>query len=123
MTTIDAIRARLDAITPGKWTCLNRSADGIDDDFLGFDVEGPPEAMRGQFAHRADATFIAHAPDDMRTLLDALAAAEARVAALEDGLRRLQTARKDVHNVNTTDLLVLLAEVCEELLGDETDEP
>jgi len=86
-------RALLDGITPGEWTLYARDIDHEKtfDDFLGFDIDGPPEAARGQFASRADAAFIAAAPDLVRDLL-------ARVAQLELERDDLHTLASNVCN-------------------------
>lgn len=63
--------------TPGPWTVVVRDvayASGAGslertDYHLGFDIEGPPQAQRGQFANGADARLAASAPE----LADALA--------------------------------------------------
>jgi hypothetical protein len=90
------IRRRSIGATPGPWTRFGRSSsnpDG-DDEFLGHEIEGPPEASRGQFARVADAEFIAHARSDVPRLLaevDRLRAENtaqaARIAAVRE-LRR-----------------------------------
>ena len=55
----------MSAHTKGPWQVFCRSSDGEPkrDDFLGYDIEGPPQAQRGQFARRADAYMAAAAPD------------------------------------------------------------
>jgi len=78
---LEAIRARADAATPGPWSTRTNSLNGIEDEFLGLDIEGPPDAVRGQFARRADAEFIAAARADIPALL-------AHIAALQDELDR-----------------------------------
>ncbi len=82
-----AIRVRLDAATPGPWTRLGRNSCKPDEDdwFLGHEIEGPPDASRGQFERVADAELVANAPTDLAYLL-------ARVEELE---RQLATAREE----------------------------
>lgn len=67
-----AIEARLAAATPGLWTRFGREIGNENGDswYLGHDIEGPPEAERGQFERVADAELIANAPADLRRLLD-----------------------------------------------------
>lgn len=74
---LGAIRDRVTAATPGPWTALHRhvglTADDDETAGLGLEIEGPPEAWnRGQFARGADATFIAHARQDVPALLAAI---------------------------------------------------
>lgn len=57
--------------TPGPWTAKCRSCDGIDDPLLGWEILGPPDALRGQFALGDDARLIAAAPE-MLTVLEKL---------------------------------------------------
>lgn len=51
--------------TPAPWVAKARAVDstGQDDYFLGWDITGPPEAQRGQFARAADARLAAAAPE------------------------------------------------------------
>lgn len=87
-----AIKARCEAATPGPWAAIVRDVEGTladEDGFLGFDVAGPPEAMRGQFACGTDAVFMAAARQDVPDLLTALEEQEARNQELS---RRLALA-------------------------------
>lgn len=55
--------------TPGPWKAVCRSIDNQENDyFLGWDIEGPPEAQRGQFERGADARLIAAAPQMLSAL-------------------------------------------------------
>ena len=73
-----AMRAILEAATPRPWAAVSRSLDEQDDDyFLGWEIDGPPDAYRGQFERKADAQFIAHARADMPALLAVVEAAVA----------------------------------------------
>lgn len=91
-TELDAIRARADAATPGPWSARNRSSDGIEDAFLGFEIDGPPDATRGQFARRADAEFMAHARTDIPALLEHIEAQTREIAALKELRKRVDEA-------------------------------
>jgi hypothetical protein len=82
---LNAIEALLDTITPGEWRAYNRNCDGIEDDFLGWDVEGIPSAMRGAFAKGADAQFVARAPTNIRRLLAEVERLRAALAAMKEG--------------------------------------
>lgn len=73
MTTLKEIRDRLNAATPGPWEA---TANGR--------VLGPPRPQHANERDIADtalqggdAEFIAHAPEDMSCLLDALEAVQA----------------------------------------------
>lgn len=83
---VEAIRARLDAATPGPWSRFGREIGNEDGDswYLGHDIEGPPEAERGQFERVADAELIANAPTDLRRLLDENARLNAAYVTLSD---------------------------------------
>jgi hypothetical protein len=61
------------------------------DDFLGWEVHGPPRAYRGKFARGADARFVAAARTDIPALLTALAAVTAERDALRAALEGLVT--------------------------------
>lgn len=68
---LDAIRARLDAITPGEW---RSQYDKVwNDRFLRVIVEdnpyGFPAIITASIPSVADAEFIAHAPSDIRALV------------------------------------------------------
>ncbi len=67
------IKALLAAITPELWVAVARHSgnDGTQDEMsgLGWDIEGPPEPMRGQFSRCADAQFAAHSPEYVALLL------------------------------------------------------
>ena len=66
---LDEIRARLNAATPAPWV----ARDGI-----GFPyVDSPANA---QPATKADADLIAHAPDDLRWLIEVLGIYKATLA-------------------------------------------
>lgn len=63
---LTAIAARAEAATPGPWTLQPR---GDDKGMMGWNVDGPPEGVRGEFALRSDAAFICAARDDVPALL------------------------------------------------------
>jgi hypothetical protein len=65
MTTLDEIEARLNAATPGPWAV--RWENGPEGSFRV--VSTPDDAWFVQDVSEGDATFIAHAPGDIRTLL------------------------------------------------------
>ena len=89
-----AMRARCEVATPGPWVAVSRSSDEQDDDyFLGWEIDGPRDAYRGQFARRADAEFIAHARADVPALLAVVEAAVARQTA-EDNINRALGERR-----------------------------
>jgi hypothetical protein len=63
-----------------QWKVVNRSSDGVDDWYLGWDIEGPESSGsgRGQFARGDDARIICAAVNSYRRqCADPLAAAEA----------------------------------------------
>lgn len=79
MTRIEEIEARLAAATPGPWEAAFGGTDAL--------VKKPDGSSISCgdiiYAHRypkADATFIANAPDDIRYLLDELRAARKEIA-------------------------------------------
>jgi hypothetical protein len=91
---VDAIRARVEAATPGPWRCSNRG-DGSasvyrhDDDFGDEALvdDGLCPHIRGE-VRAADGPFIAHAREDIPWLLNQLEALEAQhqqqIAELHD---------------------------------------
>lgn len=95
MPTLDDIEARCNAATPPPWQARCRDASGGDSWFLGWEIEGPPEAERGQFERGADARFVACAREDipqliaevrrLRGLLDELLVNDGDVAVRYDG--------------------------------------
>lgn len=100
--SIKSIRERAEAATPGPWAETGRDVDhdiliaqGInpgDACGLGCEVEGPPEPMlRGQFDRHADASFIAHARQDIPALL-AVAEAAARMKEHHGGIACAETS-------------------------------
>ena len=66
---LQAIKTRAEQATPGPWIAKARAVDGITDYFLGAEIEGPPDAQRGQFARKEDAEFIANARTDVPALV------------------------------------------------------
>ena len=91
MRKIEDIRASCEAATPGPWAVYNRSSDGADDPYLGYDIE-PLEGSwlgRGMFAKQTDAAFIVNARQDIPDLLAALAEKDAEIERLEADRRRL----------------------------------
>lgn len=74
---VAAIKARLEAATPGPWTNERYRVFG------GYGTR-VANATGDTWASRADAEFIANAPSDIAALLQALEAAERRVAEAID---------------------------------------
>ena len=79
MSKLAEIKTLLAAITPELWVAVARHSgnDGTQDemDGLGWDIEGPPEPLRGQFSRCADAQFVAHSPEYVALLLAVVEAA------------------------------------------------
>jgi hypothetical protein len=71
MVDLDELARLEQAATPGPWTFFDRCGKGPDgtDDFVGYEVEGPPQADRGQFERGADAVFIAASRNALPALL------------------------------------------------------
>lgn len=85
--TVEEIRARLAAATPGPW---NNDGNYERDRY----VHAPGKRYLSKFTELHDATFVAHAPTDIAFLLERDAAREARVAELE---AELATAERDLN--------------------------
>lgn len=50
--------------TPGPWAAVPGTIDAREEDyFSGWEIEGPPQAQRRQFARGSDARLAAAAPD------------------------------------------------------------
>ena len=82
--------------TPGPWKAVPRSTDAVEEDwFFGWEIEGPPEAMRGQFARGDDARLVAAAPD----LYQALRRIKTRLDAPVDGPEEFCRALLDVGEI------------------------
>lgn len=71
MTRLARIRERLDAITPGQWT---HRTDG-DAAYVNAGTIGVTCHIVDRGRNEGDAPFIAHAPEDVRLLLDVAEAA------------------------------------------------
>ena len=71
MLDLEPIKARLAKAAPAPWTVDNRSIDGLDDPYLGFDIDGLEQSYmgRGMLAFRGDAEFVAHARTDIPALI------------------------------------------------------
>ena len=79
---LDAIRARLDAATPGPWR-LESPFPAIyiaagERDYIA-ELMGPWDDARWEQRWKVDAELIAHAPTDLRALLDEVEALQAEV--------------------------------------------
>lgn len=100
------IEARLAAATPGPWEITGG----------GEYVSGPGiiVAPDDGGVTDADANLIAHAPDDLRWLLDALAAAEAWRDALAAEVELLRIAHGAAHLRPLADRLGAAAEMMSE---------
>lgn len=90
---LQEIKARADAATAGPWKASHRHGLLTENDDesagLGLEIEGPPEAWnRGQFSRGADASFIAHAREDVPDLIAALEASRAECARLRAALEK-----------------------------------
>ena len=99
------LRRLTEQATPGPWQTFVRSTDGIVNDMLGVDVEGPPDSMRGQYANLADAEFIVAARDAVPDLLDALAAMTQRSEQAEAKLATLLGADKPNRPATPTQMM------------------
>lgn len=73
MSKLAEIKELLAAVTPEPWVAVARHGDndGTQDEMsgLGWDIEGPPQPMRGQFSRCADAKFAAHSPEYVALLV------------------------------------------------------
>jgi len=86
-----AIQARADAATKGPWTAYHRCSGctGEDDECCGIgpEITGPPNRVnKGQFERGADASFIAHAREDVPALLAEVRYLRRRLKPAEDAL-------------------------------------
>ena len=95
---VDAIRARLNAATPGPWEFVPGRFGGIKYTFTGWDGEPAQdyvisETYDGELVGErpGNAELIANAPADLAWLLEQLEAAQARAAAAEARLERAQS--------------------------------
>lgn len=100
---VAAIRARLEAATPGPWAIPNANVFRV----IAPDAEhhNPKQGRTPPYPWRivadmgdegtaaADATFIAYARTDIPALLDALAERDARIAELEAAKWRCEECR------------------------------
>lgn len=114
-----AIRARLDAATPGPWREMCMGSEGY---HVYEDVSTTGKLRRKLTARctyedwetdKANASLIANAPADLAWLLDALAAAEARAAqaeqALADTRGKIAAVRSDYMNGNVPNMREFIA--------------
>ena len=74
---LEAIRARAEMATPGKWQAI-KSDDG---DTSIFSINGRYIKL-GDFEEKADADFIAHAPETIKALLAEVERQAAEIAAV-----------------------------------------
>ena len=79
------IEARLEAATPGPWR-VNRYDHGGGR----AHIEEPRRTLIADFYREGDREMLAHAPADLRWLLDALSAAEAERDALAATVGRVR---------------------------------
>lgn len=80
---LQEIRARLDAATPGEWVIENDEYISALDGHPSPHIIARVENDHPGCPHDADADLIAHAPDDLRWLLDRVAELEQRVRMYE----------------------------------------
>lgn len=116
MPTVEEIKARWEAATPGPWTVIDRVADPENDGatsisyITGLDTSFPEgvivEVLSGEWDDQPNAEAIACAPEDVAWLLSALETAETELAAalrcIDDGeaLRaRLADAREIIQSL------------------------
>ena len=82
--------------TPGPWKAVPRGAYAVEEDYLlGREIEGPPDAVRGQFSRGDDARLVAAAPD----LYQALQRIKARLDAPVDNPEEFCRAFLDVGEI------------------------
>ena len=76
---IQQLRAEYEASTGGEWAVFARQSymPQEEEEFLGYEIDGPAQPTRGQFVRRADAAFCVAAHNRMPLLLAALEAAAA----------------------------------------------
>ena len=107
-TDIKEIEERLEKITGGEWHVTERKAEYEDIVTFCIDTRKPDnkmltevcttEAFQGQITEaRIDFAFIAHAPDDIFTLLSALKASQKKVGELEAELSTTKYTRNAHH--------------------------
>ena len=92
--TIDAIRARRAAITPGEWRWEHSSGNLISETRLivglTYEYGNPPEI----FCTSPEDDFITNAPSDIDALLAALDAKDVRIAAQNELIAKYE---KELH--------------------------
>jgi len=106
--TLDAIRARLAAATPGEWVM-----DGLADyvNLCTFRVAAPGVGNIAQYLTALDAELIAHAPDDLRDLLALVDAQQQQIADAERlRANEISCARSDARSECILDMRRYLAE-------------
>ncbi len=97
MSKLAEIKELLAAITPEPWVAVARHSgnDGTQDemDGLGWDIEGPPKPMRGQFSRCADAQLAAHSPEYVALLVTVVEAARVDDGRRDRGAKRVARVR------------------------------
>jgi hypothetical protein len=92
---LSAIRARLDAATPGPWELWYGELDWVSVGIDGDTVAECRTHINHQFSgwqNLRNATLIAHAPTDLRALLDEVERLKSWQVAVADGLGYLNSA-------------------------------
>ena len=84
MSTLDEIKARVEAVTPGPWEVIeDEQTVRTEDGEIMFDRSGDGWTDWNRCG-RDDAEFIAHARTDVPKLIAALEAVEAALAGLDE---------------------------------------
>jgi chromosome segregation ATPase len=91
MNRIEEIRERLNKATPGPWDRHRYSVE----DWNGNQV-------CGDFTNEEDKAFIAHAPDDIKYLLEQLTALQEDYGAANKQVLQLKQELSDLYSDNTT---------------------
>jgi hypothetical protein len=113
---LDAIRARVDAATPGPWRTLGTGVAGGDHWYVCDDGQSLASIAsndgENEDQREPDAEFIAHAREDIPALLDALAAERGRADEARRLLStRVEASRLDVALAGSAALAVALDQV------------
>lgn len=88
---IAAIKARLDARTPGEWWCWEQGTGNIAVHVTNSDGYVPIATIENGYG---DSEFIANAPADMTWLLEHVATLEAQLDAARDRIAAVLEGRR-----------------------------